>query len=94
VSEKFVIDNITINQQLYLADMKRIGEKGTKIQPQEYVLNPSRSDFYDWLLHQTVTYDVREENEAYIFRFYPENEEQKEWIEAASKQFKWTLKQK
>ena len=94
VSEKFVIDNITINQQLYLADMKRIREKGTKIQPQEYLLNPSRSDFYDWLLHQTVTYDVREENEAYIFRFYPENEEQKEWIDAASKQFKWTLKQK
>ena len=94
VSEKFGIDNITINQQLYLADMKRIREKETKIQPQEYVLNPSRSDFYDWLLHQTVTYDVREENEAYIFRFYPENQEQKEWIDAASKQFKWTLKQK
>jgi hypothetical protein len=94
VSEKFVIDNITINQQLYLVDMKRIREKGTKIQPQEYVLNPSRSDFYDWLLHQTVTYDVRKENQAYIFRFYPENEEQKEWIDAASKQFKWTLKQK
>ena len=94
VSEKFGIDNITINQQLYLADMKRIREKETKIQPQEYVLNPSRSDFYDWLLHQTVTYDVRQENEAYIFRFYPENQEQKEWIDAASKQFKWTLKQK
>ena len=94
VSEKFVLDNININQQLYLADMKRIREKGTKIQPQEYVLNPTKSDFYDWLLHQTVTYDVRQENEVYIFRFYPENVEQKEWIDAASKQFKWTLKQK
>ena len=94
VSEKFVLDNININQQLYLADMKRIREKGTKIQPQEYVLNPTKSDFYDWLLHQTVTYDVRQENEVYIFRFYPENIEQKEWIDAASKQFKWTLKQK
>jgi tetratricopeptide (TPR) repeat protein len=94
VSEKFVLDKININQQLYLADMKRIREKATKIQPQEFVLNPTRSDFYDWLLHQTVTYDVRQENEVYIFRFYPENEEQKEWINAASKQFKWTLKQK
>jgi hypothetical protein len=93
VSEKFVVDNISINQQLYLADMKRIREKGTKIPSQEYVLNPTRSDFYDWLLHQTVTYDVRQENEAYIFRFYPENEEQKEWIDAASQKFKWTLKQ-
>jgi hypothetical protein len=94
VSEKFVLDKININQQLYLADMKRIREKATKIQPQEFVLNPTRSDFYDWLLHQTVTYDVRQENEVYIFRFYPENEEQKEWIDTASKQFKWTLKQK
>jgi hypothetical protein len=94
VSEKFVVDNISINQQLYLADMKRIREKGTKIPSQEYVLNPTRSDFYDWLLHQTVTYDVRQENEAYIFRFYPENEEQKEWVDAASQRFKWTLKQK
>ena len=94
VSEKFVLDSISINQQLYLADMKRIREKGSKLPVQEYVLNPTRSEFYDWLLHQTVTYDVRKENEAYVFRFYPDNEAQKEWIEAASQQFKWTLKQK
>ena len=94
VSEKFVLDSISINQQLYLADMKRIRDKGGKISAQEYELNPARSDFYDWLLRQTVTYDVRKENEKYFFRFYPENEEQKEWIDAASQQFKWTLKQK
>ena len=94
VSQKFVLDSISVNQQLYLADMKRLREKGSKIPAQEYVLNPTRSDFYDWLLHQTVTYDVREENEVYIFRFYPDNVAQKEWIDAASQQFKWTLKQK
>ena len=94
VSEKFIVDSISINQQLYLADMKRIREKGSKIPAQEYVLNPARSDFYDWLLHQTVTYDVRKENEEFVFRFYPENEAQKESIDAASQQFKWTLKQK
>jgi hypothetical protein len=94
VSQKFVLDSISVNQQLYLADMKRLREKGSKIPAQEYVLNPTSSDFYDWLLHQTVTYDVRKENEAYIFRFYPDNVAQKEWIDAASQQFKWTLKQK
>ena len=94
VSEKYVLANISVNQQLYLADMKRTRDRISKIPVQEFVVNISKSDCYDWLLRQSVSYDVRKENEEWIFRFYPENVEQKEWIEAASQQYKWTIKQK
>jgi hypothetical protein len=94
VSEKYVLANISVNQQLYLADMKRTKDRISKIPVQEFVVNISKSDCYDWLLRQSVSYDVHKENDEWIFRFYPENVEQKELIEAASQQYKWTIKQK
>ena len=94
VSEKYVLANISVNQQLYLADMKRTKDRISKIPVQEFVVNISKSDCYDWLLRQSVSYDAHKEEEDWIFRFYPENEEQKEWIEAASQHYKWTIKQK
>ncbi len=94
VSEKYVLANISVNQQLYLADMKRTKDRISKIPVQEFVVNISKSDCYDWLLRQSVSYDAHKENDEWIFRFYPDNVEQKEWIEAASQQYKWTIKQK
>ena len=92
VSEKYVLANISLNQQMYLADMKRTKDRMSKIPVQEFVVNISKSDCYDWLLRQSVSYDAHKENEEWIFRFYPENEEQKEWIQAASQHYKWTIK--
>ena len=94
VSEKYVLSKISLNQQMYLADMKRIKDRVSKIPAQEFVVNISKSDCYDWLLRQSVSYDAHKEEEDWIFRFYPENEEQKEWIEAASQHYKWTIKRK
>jgi hypothetical protein len=92
ISEKYVLDNISVNQQLYLSDMKRMRETKSKIPMLEFVVNPSRSECYDWLLRQSISYDARKENEVWIFRFYPENKEQQEMVLQASEQFKWTLK--
>ena len=92
VSEKYVLANISLNQQMYLADKKRTKDRISKIPVQEFVVNISKSDCYDWLLRQSVSYDAHKENEEWIFRFYPENEEQKEWIQAASQHYKWTIK--
>ena len=94
VSEKYTLAKISLNQQMYLADMKRTKDRISKIPVQEFVVNISKSDCYDWLLRQSVSYDAHKEEEDWIFRFYPENEEQKEWIEAASQHYKWTIKQK
>ena len=94
VSEKYALAKISLNQQMYLADMKRTKDRISKIPVQEFVVNISKSDCYDWLLRQSVSYDAHKEEEDWIFRFYPENEEQKEWIEAASQHYKWTIKQK
>ena len=93
VSEKYVLAKISLNQQMYLADMKRTKDRMSKIPVQEFIVNISKSDCYDWLLRQSVSYDAHKENEEWIFRFYPENEEQKEWIQAASQHYKWTIKQ-
>jgi hypothetical protein len=93
ISEKYVLDNISVNQQLYLSDMKRMRETKSKIPMLEFVVNPSRSECYDWLLRQSISYDARKENEVWIFRFYPENKEQQEVVLQASEQFKWTLKE-
>ncbi|MFM6934678.1 MAG: hypothetical protein ACKOXP_04490, partial [Flavobacteriales bacterium] len=93
VSPKYALENMSVNQQLYLSDMKRMREKPTKMAIQAYVIHPMQLDFYDWLLHQSVSYDVQKENDEYIFRFYPENDDQKEGIDAAAKQFKWKLKE-
>ena len=92
VSEKYVLAKISLNQQMYLADMKRTKDRMSKIPVQEFIVNISKSDCYDWLLRQSVSYDAHKENEEWIFRFYPENEEQKEWIQAASQHYKWTIK--
>jgi hypothetical protein len=93
ISEKYLLDNISVNQQLYLADMKRMRDYKSKIPVQEFVVNPSRGECYDWLLRQSISYDARRENDVWIFRFYPENKEQLEMILQASEQFKWTLKE-
>jgi hypothetical protein len=93
ISEKYLLDDISVNQQLYLSDMKRMRDNKSKIPTQEFVVNPSRSECYDWLLRQSISYDARKENDVWIFRFYPENKEQEELILQASEQFKWTLKE-
>jgi hypothetical protein len=93
ISEKYLLDNISVNQQLYLSDMKRMRETKSKIPMQEFIVNPTRSECYDWLLRQSISYDARKENDVWIFRFYPENKEQQELILQASEQFKWTLKE-
>ena len=93
ISEKYLFNNITVNQQLYLTDMKRMRENTSKIPFQEFVVDPNRSDYYDWLLRQSISYDARKENDVWIFRFYPENKEQQEMILQTSEQFKWTKKQ-
>jgi ACT domain-containing protein len=93
ISEKYLLDNISVNQQLYLSDMKRMRDNKSKIPTQEFVVNPSCSECYDWLLRQSISYDARKEKDIWIFRFYPENKEQEELILQASEQFKWTLKE-
>ena len=93
ISEKYLFNNISVNQQLYLTDMKRMRENTSKIPFQEFIVDPNRSDYYDWLLRQAISYDARKENDLWIFRFYPENKEQQEMILHTSEQFKWTKKQ-
>ena len=93
ISEKYLLDNISVNQQLYLSDMKRMRESKSKIPMQEFFVNPSRGECYDWLLRQSISYDARKENDVWFFRFYPENNDQLELILQASEQFKWTLKE-
>ena len=93
ISEKYLLDNISVNQQLYLADMKRMRDYKSKIPVQEFVVNPSRGECYDWLLRQSISFDAKKENDVWIFRFYPDNKEQQELIIQASEQFKWTLKE-
>jgi hypothetical protein len=93
ISEKYLLDNISVNQQLYLSDMKRIREYKSKFPMQEFVVSPSRGECYDWLLRQSISYDARKENNVWIFRFYPENNDQLALILQASEQFKWTLKE-
>jgi len=91
LSPKYVLDSLTVNQQLYLADMKRIKEKASKVKPFEVEISSAqlKGDFYDWLLRQNISYDAHKKDEVWIFHFYPENETQLDQLEAVSTMIKW-----
>jgi hypothetical protein len=94
ISEKYKLENISIQQQMYLSDMKRMSERKFRIPSVSFELSVIKSEQYDWLLHQSVSYEVEMLEEGYVFTFYPENKEQVDWINAAAQEFKWTIKQK
>ena len=94
ISEKYKLENISIQQQMYLSDMKRMNERKSRIPSVSFELSVIKSEQYDWLLHQSVSYEVEMLEEGYVFTFYPENKEQADWINAAAQEFKWTIKQK
>ena len=94
ISEKYKLENISIQQQMYLSDMKRMSERKFRIPSVSFELSVIKSEQYDWLLHQSVSYEVEMLEEGYVFTFYPENKEQADWINAAAQEFKWTIKQK
>ena len=94
ISEKYKLENISIQQQMYLSDMKRMSERKSRIPSVTFELSVIKSEQYDWLLHQSVSYEVQMLEEGYVFTFYPENKEQADWINAAAQEFKWTIKQK
>ena len=94
ISEKYKLENISIQQQMYLSDMKRMSERKSRIPSVSFELSVIKSEQYDWLLHQSVSYEVEMLEEGYVFTFYPENKEQADWINAAAQEFKWTIKQK
>ncbi|MEY4288886.1 MAG: hypothetical protein RLZZ30_974, partial [Bacteroidota bacterium] len=91
LSPKYILDSLTVNQQLYLADMKRIKEKASKVKPFEVEISSAqlKGDFYDWLLRQNISYDAHKKDEVWIFHFYPENETQLDQLEAVSTMIKW-----
>ena len=91
LSPKYILDSLTVNQQLYLADMKRIKEKASKVKPLEVEISSAqlKGDFYDWLLRQNISYDAHKKDEVWIFHFYPENETQLDQLEAVSTMIKW-----
>ncbi|MFM1915691.1 MAG: hypothetical protein RLZZ531_1360 [Bacteroidota bacterium] len=94
ISEKYKLENISIQQQMYLSDMKRMNERKSRIPSVTFELSVIKSEQYDWLLHQSVSYEVEMLEEEYVFTFYPENKEQADLINAAAQEFKWTIKQK
>lgn len=91
VSPKYLLDSLTVNQQLYLADMKRIKEKKGKEKAIQVEIASAQlnGDFYDWLLRQNISYDAHQKDEVWIFHFYPENELQTEQLKAVSTFVKW-----